>query len=172
MERSDVQVHAQMRPLAIFSGPVSPTVGGVQDSRSGVLQYLAQLSELPKAVDGVETASLASIVCAPMHAISAGAPVRFDAIRTISGVVAWLAALRMDVLDDIRRDLEADADDDEALLARRSARWEGGQRPTVPLQSRAAALRLPPQVLGSGPSWRAGGGGLREWVRGRELGML
>lgn len=96
---------------------------------ASVLQYLAQFAELPKVADVVEAATLASSAPSPMHAVSAaalagirslGAPIRFEAVRTVAGAAAWRAALRLEVLDDIHRDLAADADSDDAFLAKRA----------------------------------------------------
>lgn len=40
-------------------------------------------------------------------------------VRTVCRAAAWRVALRLDVLEDIRIDLEANADSDEALPVRR-----------------------------------------------------
>lgn len=46
----------------------------------------------------------------------------------------------MDILEDIRRDLEVDAEADDALLAKRSAHWEDSCIQSFMMLSRDAAL--------------------------------
>lgn len=82
----------------------------------------------------------------------------------------------MEVLDDILRDIDADADADDAFIARPFARREGASVLTLMLESRAAVLRFPPLVLEAAALQRRivrfwadadDGRGLREWVRRR-----
>lgn len=84
--------------------------------------------------------------------------------------------LRLDVLEDIRVDFEADAENEDTLLAKRGARWEAACVLTFMLQSRSEALRIPTEVreapclqrrivrvwAGAEPN-----SGLRDWVRRR-----
>lgn len=117
-----------------------------------VLQYLSQMADLPRVVDVTEAATLASIASAPIHAISAaafarlrgvGASLGFASVRATSRAASFRAALRLDTLAEIGNTLEADAEDLDALLVRRSAAWERCCVLSFMLRTRGEALRLP-----------------------------
>lgn len=121
--------------------------------------YLAQFAHIPARAARLEAATLASVTSAPMHAITVQAmaafttleaPIRFEPVAFMGRASALRMALRHPTLDDIKMDIEADANLDDALLQCRREAWLSTCPLSFALQSRTRALALPPELRDAG----------------------
>lgn len=150
-----------------------------------VMMFLGQLFPPEPRMLRLAAAFFASMLSAPMHAVTPAAlssltlvhaPVAVRTVPDAFRAASTRLALRTGLLDDIRGRIDQAADMDDALLLHRAPPWASHCLLTLILELRTRALALPPASLQHPRpeplihrDYKAAGdpGRLRDWLRRR-----